>query len=86
MLKVLCHAHLPHKLVLVPVHTGQGSDMREDVLKRVGELEGVHVTETELHMGVDDKLRQAENLATQVEGVSETRLLAFFRRERPERP
>ena len=46
--------------------------MCEDVLESIGELERVDVAKTELDVGVDDKLRQAQDLATQVEGVSET--------------
>ena len=56
--------------------------MREDVLKRIGELEGVDVAQTELHVCVDHELRQAKNLATQVEGVSEARLLTLLRGQR----
>lgn len=59
-------------LVLVPVHTREGTNVSEDVLKSVGELEGVDIAQAELDVGVDDKLRQAQDLATQVEGVSET--------------
>ena len=59
--------------------------MCEDVLDSVGKLERVNVTETELNVRIDDQLRQAENLTTQVEGVSETRLFPLLRRKSPER-
>ena len=64
MLEVLGHAYLPHQLILVPVHTGQGTNMREDVLERIGELEGVDVAQTELHVCVDHELRQTKDLTT----------------------
>ena len=64
MLQVLRHAHLPHELVLVPVHTRQGSDVREDVLNGVGELEGVNIAETELNVSVDDELGETKNFTT----------------------
>ena len=62
--EVLRHAHLPHELVLVPVHTGQSTDMREDILQRVGELEGVDVAQTVLHVSVDDELGETKNFTT----------------------
>ena len=72
MLQVLRHAHLPHELVLVPVHTRQSSNVREDVLNGVSELEGVDIAKTELNVSVDDELRQTEDFTAQMEGVSET--------------
>jgi pyrimidine operon attenuation protein/uracil phosphoribosyltransferase len=68
-------------LVLVPVHSSQGTDVTEDVLESVRKLEGVDVTETELDMRVDNELSQPQNLTTEMESVSETRLLAFLRGE-----
>ena len=59
--------------------------MREDVLQGVGELERVNVAEAVLDVCVDDELGEAQNLAAQVEGVSEPGLLALFGREGPER-
>ena len=72
-------------LVLVPVHTRQSTNMREDILQRVGELEGVDVAQTVLHVSVDDELGEAQDFAAQMEGGSEAGFLAFFGRESPER-
>lgn len=83
MLQIFRHAHLPHELVLVPVHAGQRADVCKDVLQRVRELERVDVAESELHVRVDDELRQPEDLTAQMEGVSETGLLTLLRGERP---
>ena len=45
--------------------------MTEDILKGVGQLEGVNIAESELDVRIDNELRQTQNLSTQVEGVSE---------------
>lgn len=82
MLEILAHANLPHELVLVPVHARKLSDVSERELKSVGELERVDVAEAVLDVRVDDELGEAEDLATEVEGVSEARLLALLGRER----
>jgi hypothetical protein len=55
----------------------------EDILNGIGELEGIHVSETILNMSVDDKFSQTKNFSTQVEGVSETRFLPLLCRQRP---
>ena len=55
--------------------------MGEDILKSVCQLECVDVAKPELNMGIHDELGQAENLATQMEGISETRFLALLRRQ-----
>ena len=59
-------------LVLVPVHSRQGTDMGEDILNCIGELEGVDVSETILNVGIDNEFGQAKNFSTQVERVSKT--------------
>jgi hypothetical protein len=59
-------------LVLVPVHSRQGTDMGEDILDCVGELEGIDVSETILNVGIDNKFGQPKNFSTQVECVSKT--------------
>ena len=43
MLQVLAHSHLSHQAVLVPVHTGQLTDVGEDVLQTIRQLEGIDV-------------------------------------------
>jgi hypothetical protein len=44
----------------------------KDVLKCVGELEGIHITKTELNMGVDNQFGEPKDFTTQMEGISET--------------
>lgn len=56
--------------------------MSERELKSVGELERVDVAEAVLDVRVDDELGETEDLATEVEGVSEARLFALLGRER----
>jgi hypothetical protein len=46
--------------------------VREDILQGIRKLKCVHVAETVLNVGIDDELREPENLATQVERVAET--------------
>eukprot|EP00965_Chrysotila_dentata_P150735 4980259-Pleurochrysis_carterae.AAC.1 len=82
VLQVLAHADLAHQPVLVSVHAGELADVREDVLQPVGELVGVDVAEAVLHVRVDDELGEAEDLAAQVKGVAEARLLALLGGER----
>jgi hypothetical protein len=57
----------------------------KDVLECVCELEGVDVAETVLNVGVDHELRETKDFTTQMEGVSETRLLALLGRQRLDR-
>ena len=64
-----------------PVHARELADVREGVLQAVRKLEGVDVAEPVLHVRVDDELRQAQDLARQVEGVAEARLLALLGRQ-----
>ena len=82
MLEILAHSNLPHELVLVSIHSGELSDVGEGELQSIGELEGVDVSESVLNVRVDDELGETENLSTEMEGVSESRLLSFLRRER----
>ena len=42
--------------------TSELSDVSEDVLEAVGELESVHVAQTVLHVGVHHQLRQPQDL------------------------
>ena len=72
-------------LVLVPIHTGQGTNVTEDILQCIGQLERVDISETELHVRIDNQLRQTQNFSAQMEGVSETRLLSFLGGERLDR-
>mmetsp|Transcript_3491 Transcript_3491/g.11579 ORF Transcript_3491/g.11579 Transcript_3491/m.11579 type:complete len:907 (-) Transcript_3491:778-3498(-) len=78
VLEVLAHPDLPHEPVLVPIHPGELPHVRKDVLQPVRQLVRVHVAEPVLHVRVDDKLGEAEDLAAEVEGVAEARLLALL--------
>ena len=82
VLQILAHADLAHQPVLVSVHAGELPDVRKDVLQAVRELECVHVPEAVLHVAVHHQLREAQNLAAQVERVAEPALLAFLGGER----
>ena len=82
VLEVLAHAHLAHQAVLVPVHARQLPDVREAVLQAVRQLVRVDVAQSELDVAVHDDLRQAQDLARQVERVAEAALLALLRRQR----
>ena len=46
MLEVFAHADLVHQFVLVSVHAGQLTHVREYVLQAVSQLERVHVTQS----------------------------------------
>ena len=52
--------------------------MRENVLNGIGKLEGINIAKSELDVRIDHELCQAKNFAAQVEGISETRFLAFL--------
>jgi hypothetical protein len=54
MLEVLRHAHLPHELILVPVHPCQGTNVRKDILQGVGQLEGVDIAKTKLNVSINN--------------------------------
>jgi pyrimidine operon attenuation protein/uracil phosphoribosyltransferase len=79
VLQVFRHSDLSHELVLVTVHARKGTNVREDILKGIRELEGVDIAQPVLDMSINDELRQAQNFSTQVESISETRLLPLFR-------
>ena len=51
-------------------------------VQAVGQLIGVDVAQAVLNVRVDYELRQAEDLAAEVEGVAEARLFALLGRER----
>ncbi|KAI3486863.1 hypothetical protein L1887_49501 [Cichorium endivia] len=78
VLEVLAGADLAHGAVLVPVDARERGDVVEEVLEAVCELEGVDGAEAELDVCVDDELHDAAELADEVEGVSETALLALL--------
>ena len=71
MLQILHHPNLPHQLVLVLIHSSQGTNMCKNVLQSVCELECVDIAETELHVGIDDEFCKSEDFMAEMEGVSE---------------
>ena len=85
VLEVLAHPHLSHQLVLVAVHAGELTHVRERVLQSVSQLEGVNVAQPVLDVGVDDQLGQTEDLTAEVEGVSKAALLPLLGRQRLDR-
>lgn len=101
MFQIFGHTNLSHKLtnkvskfslssvrqylVFVSVHSCQRSHMCKDVLHGVGQLECINITQAELHMGVHNKLRQTQDLAAQMESVSETGFFALLRRKGPDK-
>ena len=70
MLQVLAHPDLSHQSVLVTVHPCELTHMREDVLKAVGELEGVYVSETVLDVRVYHQFGESEDFSAKMEGVT----------------
>ena len=69
-------------LVLITIHPSQSSYMGKYILKSVGKLKSIDVSKTILDVGVHNKLRESKNFTTQVERVSKSRFLAFFRSQR----
>ena len=63
----------------------QRTDVGEDVLKGIGKLESVNITQTILDMCIDHKLGETQDFTTKMESVSKTRLLTLLRGQRPEK-
>jgi len=59
-------------LVLVPVHTSQRANVRENVLRCVCEPESIDIAKAEL--SINDELRKTQDFSTQVESVEKTKL------------
>jgi hypothetical protein len=59
--------------------------MSEHVLQPVCKLERVDIAESELDVGIHDKLGETEDLSTQMERIAETRLLSLLGGERLDR-
>jgi len=64
MLQVFCHSDLPHELVFVTVHARKGTNVRENILQGIRQLEGINIAEAVLDMGINDELRQTKNFST----------------------
>lgn len=69
-------------LVLVAVHTGEGTNMTENILQSISKLKGIDIAESELNVRINDKLGEPQDFTTQVESISKARLLALFGCER----
>ena len=52
--------------------------MSHSVLKTVSQLEGIHIVEPVLHVGVNNQLGQTQNLTTQVKGISKPGLISLL--------
>ncbi len=78
MLDILAHSNLPHDSVLVTINTSQLTQMSIHVLEAIIKLEGINVTQTILHITINHKFNNSENLSTQVEGITETRSLTLL--------
>jgi len=55
MLEILRHAHLSHELVLVSIHACQSTNVRENILQGIGQLESVDIAEAELNVSVNNQ-------------------------------
>lgn len=62
--QVFCHLDLLHELVLVMAHACKGTNMHEDVLRGVRQLEGINIARPVLDIGINIKLHHAQNLST----------------------
>lgn len=99
MFQIFAHPHLTHELqggseslknskdvtnlILVSVHSGQRADMSEDVLKGIGKLERIDVSEAKLNVRVHDQFGKTQNFTTKMECVSESRFLSLLRGQCP---
>lgn len=52
--------------------------MSEDILQSISKLESINVAKPKLNMCINNELGEPQDFATQVEGIPEARLLAFF--------
>ena len=79
MFQVLAHPDLFHQLVLVPIHPGQLSNMSENILQSIGQLEGIHIIQTVLNMRIHNQFRQSQNFPAQMKSITKPRLFTLFR-------
>ena len=85
MLEIFRHSDLLHEFVFVSVHSGELTDVGEQVLQSIRKLESIDVSKSELDVRVDDELGQPQDFSTQVEGVSKSGSLSLLGRERLDR-
>jgi hypothetical protein len=55
--------------------------VRKHILQPVRQLERIDVTQSELHVRIDDELGKSQDFSTQVEGISKSRLLPLLGRK-----
>jgi len=72
MLEILAHSDLSHESVFISVHACELSDVCEDILDTISELESIDVSETILHMRIDNELHESEDFSAEMEGITET--------------
>mmetsp|Transcript_2747 Transcript_2747/g.4977 ORF Transcript_2747/g.4977 Transcript_2747/m.4977 type:complete len:318 (+) Transcript_2747:225-1178(+) len=82
MLQILAHADLTHETVFVPVHSRQLAHVIEGVLQSIRQLVRVDISQAILHVRIYHQLGKAQNFSREMEGIPETALLTFLRRER----
>ena len=79
MLQILAHSNLSHQFILVSVHSSQLTHVSKYVLQPISKLVCIYIVESVLYMTVNDQLGESENFSAQVEGITKSRLLTFFR-------
>lgn len=57
--------------------------MGKNVLQSIGQLEGIDIAEPKLYVGINDEFSKTKNFTTQMECISETRLLTLLGCECP---
>lgn len=70
MFEIFTHADLSHEFVLVAVHASQLADMSKHVLQSVGQLKGIYVVQSVLHVWINDQLGQPQDLSAQMESYN----------------
>ena len=85
MLQIFAHPNLSHQLVLVTVHSGQMTNMRENVMQSISQLEGIHISQSILNMRINNQFNKSQYFTTQVESITKSTSLTFLRGERFDR-
>ena len=76
--QVLAHSDLSHELILVTVHSRQLTHMSKYVLHSISQLKRIHIIQPVLDMRIHNQFSQSQNFSTQMERISETRLLSLL--------
>lgn len=67
MLQIFAHTNLSHEFIFITIHSGKLTNMSENVLQTIGQLESINVVQSVLHVRIDDQFGQAQDFTTQVE-------------------